>query len=78
MDPSARFTIKQIMNTEFFKDSDFTVDFNNEMRRMIRKHKAKNPHLKRYSTVDNTDSDSRNKNSSSQSQRKYLNDQKVI
>jgi len=50
MDPSSRFTVKQVMSTEFFKDTEFVADFNNEMRRMVRKHRAKNPHLKRYST----------------------------
>jgi len=51
MDPAARFTCKQVMACDYFRDSDFQAEFANELRRMIRKHRAKNPHLRRYSIV---------------------------
>ena len=49
MDPSNRYTAKQILSCEYFRDHDFQNEFANEFRRMIRTHKTKNPHLRRYS-----------------------------
>ncbi|MES1903608.1 MAG: Cyclin-dependent kinase-like 2, partial [Paramarteilia canceri] len=49
MDPNSRCTIQQVNNFEYFRENNFHAEFSHELRRMIRKHRSKNPHLRRYS-----------------------------